>query len=153
MSPGFKQQVQLQLQLCLHSYQRIRYISLYTIVSNAKTSYNHVKLQFGVRPSNYTLSVLVKLADRGRKVDKAFAICEELTTKYNFRLNVHVYANLVQACIRQRDVPRAIEVLERMLSEKVRPDVRTYSLLLRACIESREPQHAAGILRAACGLS
>jgi len=107
----------------------------------------------GVRPSNYTLSVLVKLADRGRKVDKAFAICEELTTKYNFRLNVHVYANLVQACIRQRDVPRAIEVLERMLSEKVRPDVRTYSLLLRACIESREPQHAAGILRAACGLS
>merc|ERR1719446_1290761 len=92
----------------------------------------------GVRPSNFTLSVLVKLANRGKKLEKAFEICEEVSSKYGFRLNVHVFANLIQACINHRDVPRAIDVLERMLRERVRPDVRSYSLLLRACIETRQ---------------
>merc|ERR1719326_1499646 len=106
----------------------------------------------GVRPSNYTLSVLVKLANRGKKLDKAFDFCEELSSKYRFRLNVHVFANLVQACISHRDLPRAIGVLERMLQERVRPDTRTYSLLLRACVESKEPHSAVGLVRAAMGL-
>merc|ERR1719498_172398 len=91
----------------------------------------------GVRPSNFTLSVLVKLANRGKKLEKAFEICEELTAKHGFRLNVHVYDNLIQACINHRDLQRATSVLERMLRERVRPDVRTYSLLLRACVEER----------------
>jgi pentatricopeptide repeat protein len=106
----------------------------------------------GMRPSNYTLSVLVKLANRGKKLDKAFELCDELSSKYSFRLNVHVFANLVQACIQHHDLPRAIGVLERMLQERVRPDVRTYSLILRACIEAREGSEAAGILRAAMGV-
>merc|ERR1719498_817627 len=106
----------------------------------------------GVRPSNYTLSVLVKLANRGRKLDKAFELCEELSSKYGFRLNVHVFANLVQACIQHHDLQRAIGVLERMLQERVRPDVRTYSMLLRACIEAREAKEADGILRAGLGV-
>merc|ERR1719253_1254171 len=52
----------------------------------------------GVQPSNFTLSILVKLMNRGRRLDRAFALVEELTKKYNFRPNVHVYANLVHAC-------------------------------------------------------
>merc|ERR1719163_237056 len=107
----------------------------------------------GVCPSNYTLSVLVKLANRGRKLDKAFELCDEVSAKYGFRLNVHVLANLVQACIQHHDLPRAIGVLERMVQDRVRPDVRTYSLLLRACIESRSASDAAGLLRAAMGLN
>jgi pentatricopeptide repeat protein len=106
----------------------------------------------GVPPSNFTPSVLVKLANRGKKLEKAFEICDEVSSKHRFRLNVHVFANLIQACINHRDLPRAIGVLERMFQERVRPDVRTYSMLLRACIEAREPQDAAGLLRAAMGL-
>jgi len=108
--------------------------------------------QSGVRPSNYTLSVLVKLANRGKKLEKAFEICDELSSKYSFRLNVHVYANLIQACIKHHDFPRALGVLERMLEERVRPDVRCYSLLLRACVDSRLAKDAAGLLRAAMGV-
>lgn len=106
----------------------------------------------GVPPSNFTLSVLVKLANRGKKLEEAFEICEDLSKKHGFRLNVHVYANLVQACIQHHDVPRAIAVLERMIQERVRPDLRTYSLLLRACIDTRAAKDAAGLLRAATGL-
>jgi len=107
----------------------------------------------GVRPSNYTLSVLVKLCNRGKKLEKAFEICDELSSKYGIRLNVHVLANLVQACIQHHDLPRAMDQLELMVKDRVRPDVRTYSLLLRACIEARKPEEAAGLLRAAMGLS
>jgi len=107
----------------------------------------------GVRPTNFTLSVLVKMANRGRKVNKAFELCEELSAKYSFRLNVHVFSNLVHACVQHNDLPRGIAVLERMLQERVRPDMRTYSLLLKACIETRKGKDADGILRAAMGLS
>jgi pentatricopeptide repeat protein len=107
----------------------------------------------GVRPSNYTLSVLVKLCNRGKKLEKAFEICDELSSKYGIRLNVHVLTNLVQACIQHHDLPRAMDQLELMVKDRVRPDVRTYSLLLRACIEARKPEEAAGLLRAAMGLS
>merc|ERR1719238_2596092 len=69
-------------------------------------------MESGVRPSNYTLSVLVKLANRGKKLEKAFEFCDELSSKYGFRLNVHVFDNLIQACINHRDVPRAIGVLQ-----------------------------------------
>jgi len=106
----------------------------------------------GVRPTNFTLSVLVKLANRGKKLEKAFEICEKLSSAHRFRLNVHVFGNLIQACINHHDLPRAMGVLERMLEERVRPDVRTYSLLLRACVEAREATKAAGLLRAATGL-
>merc|ERR1719311_946256 len=53
----------------------------------------------GIQPSNFTLSILVKLLNRARKLDQAFALVEEITHKYNFRPNVHVYTNLMQSCI------------------------------------------------------
>jgi len=106
----------------------------------------------GVPPSNFTLSVLVKMANRGKRLEQAFTICDDVSSKYKFRLNVHVFANLVQACINHHDLPRAIGVLDRMLKERVRPDLRTYSLLLRACIDSHEAAEADGLLRSATGL-
>merc|ERR1719197_2322500 len=39
----------------------------------------------GIQPSNFTLSILVKLLNRARKLDQAFALVEEIPQKYNFR--------------------------------------------------------------------
>merc|ERR1719356_2109366 len=97
----------------------------------------------GVRPTNYTLSVLVKLADRGKKLEKAFELCEQITAEHHFRMNVHVFANLIQACVKHGDLPRAMDVLVRMLEERVRPDVRSYSLILRGFIDARQKSAAA----------
>jgi len=88
----------------------------------------------GVIPTNFTLSVLVKLASRSRMLDRGFEFCEELSTKYRFRLNVHVYANLINACITNKDMDRAFHTMERMLSDRVKPDTRVYTLLLKACV-------------------
>merc|ERR1719420_2328563 len=81
----------------------------------------------GVQPSNFTLSILVKLMNRARRLEQAFSIVEEITTKYKFRPNVHVYTNLIQACVSNQQLPRGMTVLEQMMKERIVPDNRTYS--------------------------
>jgi len=108
--------------------------------------------QVGIKPSNFTLSILVKLASRSKRLDAAFDLSAAISSKYRFKLNVHVFSNLVHACINHKDLPRATGVLERMLRERVRPDVRTYSLLLKGLIAAGERREAAGLLRVALGL-
>merc|ERR1719311_1668034 len=106
----------------------------------------------GVQPSNYTLSILVKMLSRARKLDGAFAIVEDISRKYQIRPNVHVYANLILSCICNRSLKRGMQTLEKMANEGVQPDSRTYSTLIRACIQGGLQEEAAGLLRAALGL-
>jgi len=106
----------------------------------------------GVTPSNFTLSILVKMMNRARKLNSAFSLVEEITTKYNFRANVHVYTNLIQACISNRQLQKALTVLETMLKERISPENRTYAILVRACISHGQSEQAVGLLRGALGL-
>jgi pentatricopeptide repeat protein len=107
----------------------------------------------GIPPSNFTLSILVKLMNRARRLDRAFSLVEEITKKYHFKPNVHVYTNLVQACASNQQLPRGLDVLEQMIQEKVAPDSRTYSILIRSSISKGLFEQAAGLLRGALGLS
>jgi len=102
----------------------------------------------GVKPSNYTLSILVKLLSRSRNLDGAFAIVEDLSSKHNFKPNVHVYTNLILACLARRSLGRAMQTLERMCQERVQPDARLYSILVRECLRGGRPEDATGLLRA-----
>mmetsp|Transcript_19523 Transcript_19523/g.55333 ORF Transcript_19523/g.55333 Transcript_19523/m.55333 type:complete len:799 (-) Transcript_19523:82-2478(-) len=106
----------------------------------------------GIKPSSFTLSVVVKLANRSNRLDKAFEICDDLSRRFGVRLNVHVYNNLMQACTAHQEVGRALEVLGKAVSERVRPDARTYAILLRGCIGAGDAMAAAGLLAAAYGL-
>jgi len=105
-----------------------------------------------VRPSNFTLSVLVKLMSRARRLDQAFSLVNELTNKYNFRPNVYVYSGLAQACVFNQQLPRGMSVLEEMISQRIAPDGRTYAILLRASMSKGLFEQAAGLLRGALGL-
>merc|ERR1712151_438993 len=84
----------------------------------------------GVAPTNFTLSVLVKLASRCKQPEKAFQLSEDISQKYSFKLNVHVYNNLVQTCMYNSTIQKSLEVFSKMVREAVKPDVRTYKLLL-----------------------
>lgn len=106
----------------------------------------------GVPPSNFTLSLLVKLMSRARKLDSAFSIVEEISQKFRFKPNVHVYTNLIQACIYGRQLARGMSTLETMLKERVQPESRTYMILIRANIQQGQLEQAAGLMRAALGL-
>jgi pentatricopeptide repeat protein len=113
--------------------------------------YNEM-LQEGLRPSNFTLSILVKLMNRSRKVDEAFAIVKEITQKYGIKPNAHVYTNLIQACVSNRRHARALTVVETMVKEHVPLDSRTYGVLIRASFFQSQHQQVTGLLRAALGL-
>jgi len=106
----------------------------------------------GVKPSNFTLSILVKLMNRARRLNQAFSIVEEITHKYNFQPNVHVYTNLVQACVSNQQLARGVALLEKMVQEQITPDGRTYTILVRASISRGLFQQAVGLIRGALGL-
>merc|ERR1719324_2248223 len=109
-------------------------------------------IQDGVRPSNFTLSILVKLMNRTRRVDQAFSIVQEMSEKYGIKPNAYVYTNLIQACVSNRRHDRAMSVLETMIQERVQPDQRTYGILIRASIFKDQIGQAAALLRTALGL-
>jgi len=106
----------------------------------------------GVAPSNFTLSVLVKLMSRARKLNNAFTMVNEISRKHKFKPNVHVYTNLIQACITNRQLPKGVHTLETMIKENIQPDKRTYALLVRASIAQNNFEQAVGLLRGALGL-
>jgi len=107
----------------------------------------------GVVPSNFTLSLLVKLMNRSRKLDGAFALVEDISKRYKFRPNVHVYSNLIQACVANRQLSRGMETFDRMLKEHIKPESRTYAILVRASMQQGFFEQATALLRAALGLS
>merc|ERR1719443_1797685 len=78
----------------------------------------------GIRPSNYTLSILVKLMSHARRLDQAFSLVEQLTKKYRFKPNAPVYGNLVQACLVNKELKRGLGLLEQMGRDRITPDVR-----------------------------
>jgi len=106
----------------------------------------------GVAPSNFTLSLVVKLMSRARKLDRAFSLVEEISGRHRLRLNVHVYTNLMQACVSNRQTQRAMSTFEEMLRMGVRPEGRTYAVLVRASLAVRDHNQAVGLLRTALGL-
>mmetsp|Transcript_69333 Transcript_69333/g.180607 ORF Transcript_69333/g.180607 Transcript_69333/m.180607 type:complete len:801 (+) Transcript_69333:92-2494(+) len=106
----------------------------------------------GIQPSNFTLSVLVKLANRSRRLDQAFELCDRVSRKHCLRPNIHVFNNLMQACTAHKDHDRALQVLARAAEEGVRPDARTYGILLRGCAVAGDLTRVADLVRAAYGL-
>jgi len=106
----------------------------------------------GVRPSNFTLSILVKLMNRARRLEQAFSVVDDITKKYNFKPNVHVYTNLVLACVSNQQFNRGMGVLEQMIKEHIVPDTRTYAILVRASISKGLHEQAVGMMRGALGL-
>jgi len=107
----------------------------------------------GIKPSNFTLSVLVKVGRRSTcKLDSIFTVCHDISKKYGFRFNVHVYTNLVHACVDRKDWNKAILVFVDMLRDRVRPDTRTYTVLMKGLVQAGERKTADGLLRAALGL-
>merc|ERR1719378_1603508 len=96
----------------------------------------------GVNPSNYTLSILVKLFGRTRRLNQAFEIVEQITAKNGLRPNLQVYTCLMQACIQNRQIERALAVHDTMVSDGVQPDEKCYSVLVRGCLQSSRPDKA-----------
>jgi len=103
----------------------------------------------GVAPSNYTLSIMVKLLGRARRLKQAFSTVKELCEEYGFRANIQVYTCLIQACFHNRHHAKAIGLLDQIIQEGVVPDQKTYVSLVRGCLQAGVVDKAAEVVRAA----
>merc|ERR1719163_1528155 len=107
-----------------------------------------------VRPSNFTLSILVKLLGRSRRLNQAFTMVEETCKRFDLQANIHVYTCLIYACFQNRQMPRALQLHDSMITEAgVEPDERTYAVLSRGCLNAGSLEKAADVVRAAYGMS
>jgi len=104
----------------------------------------------GVIPSNYTLSILVKLLSHARRLSQAFKMVEELSQKHGFRPNVQVYTCLVQACLLNRRLERAMTLHDTMMADAgCTADEKFYAVLARGCMQLHQPLKAVEVVRAA----
>merc|ERR1719486_1059253 len=107
-----------------------------------------------VGPSNYTLSILVKLLGHARRLNQAFSLVEELSKKNGFRPNVQVYTCLAQACITNRRLEKALALHDTMIADAgCRSDEKFYAVLARGCLQLQSPFKAVEVVRAAYQLS
>jgi len=108
----------------------------------------------GVSPSNFTLSIMVKLLGRAKRLDEAFQIVDDLGAASGIRPNIHVYTCLVQACTQNRKIERALRLHDAMIVEAgCVPDEKFYSALARGCLQVGSVGKAAAVLRCAYHLS
>merc|ERR1719460_2746521 len=70
-----------------------------------------------VRPSNFTLSILVKLLGRARRLTQAFETVEDMCKRFDLQANIHVYTCLLYACFQNRQLPRALKLHDSMITE------------------------------------
>ena len=70
-----------------------------------------------VRPSNFTLSILVKLLGRARRLNQAFQTVEDMCKRFDLQANIHVYTCLIYACFQNRQLPRALKLHDSMITE------------------------------------
>jgi len=106
-----------------------------------------------VTPSNYTLSIMVKLLGRARRLNQAFTMVKGLCDEHNFRANIQVYTCLIQACFHNRHPMKALGLHDQLVKEGCIPDQKTYVALVRGCLQAGIVDQAAEVVRCAfhCG--
>merc|ERR1719502_856996 len=117
-------------------------------LEDAMALYEEMK-QANVSPSNFTLCTLVKLLGRARRLEQAFAIVEELSEKNGLKPNIQVFTCLIQACIHNRQLQKALELHDEVITENCQPDQKTYNVLVRGCMWGGNLQKAVEMVRCA----
>jgi len=104
-----------------------------------------------VTPSNYTLSMLVKLMGRCRRINEAFTMLEAISQEYGLKVNIQVYTCLIQGCFNAGQPEKAFGVHEKIIKEGLSPDSMTYTVLVRGCLHGGLVDKAVELARIAHG--
>merc|ERR1719235_1863403 len=117
-------------------------------LEDAMTLYEQMK-QDNIVPSNFTLCTLVKLLGRSRRLQQAFAMVEELSTKGGLKPNIQVFTCLIQACIQNRQLQQALDLHNEVIEADCEPDQKTYTVLVRGCMWAGNLVKAVAMVRCA----
>merc|ERR1719161_2055930 len=117
-------------------------------LEDAMALYEEMK-DANIRPSNFTLCTLVKLLGRSRRLQEAFEAVEELSTKGGLKPNIQVFTCLIQACIHNRQLHRALELHDKVIEAGCEPDQKTYTVFVRGCMWGGNLRKAVEMVRCA----
>merc|ERR1719272_2261833 len=106
----------------------------------------------GIQPSNYTLSIMIKLLGRSKRLNQAFAMVKEMVDDHGLRPNIFVYTSLIQACFQNRQLGKALELHDKIVTEGCVLDEKAYTSLAQGCLKSGAVDRAADVVRCAFGL-
>jgi len=107
----------------------------------------------GIPPSNYTLSIMVKLLGRARRLNDALKLASDYQKDFGLKLNVQVFTCLMQACLLNKKVPKAMQIYSDMISELGRlPDRKAHTVLVDGCIQAAAFAEATQVARIAYDL-
>merc|ERR1719409_753564 len=107
--------------------------------------------KYNVAPSNYTLSMLVKLMGRCRRINQAFTMLEDISKEYGLKINIQVYTCLIQGCFNAGQPGKALALHEKILKEGLTPDSMTYTVLVRGCVQGGLLDKAVELVKLAYG--
>jgi pentatricopeptide repeat protein len=107
---------------------------------------------YKIKPSNFTLGILVKMYGRRKQLDKAFEIVEVLPKQHGFKANAQIRAGLICACLSNRCLDRALEVLSQMRVDGQLGEARAFNVLIGALVRQGRLQEAVDLVREAYGL-
>jgi len=88
----------------------------------------------GIAPSNFTLSILVKLYGRAQDLDTALRHVDTMPAKYGFVANDQVYTCLVAACANCGRMAQAYEVFRKLAS----PDAKAYQTVITGALKHND---------------
>ncbi|CDR96007.1 pentatricopeptide repeat domain containing protein, putative [Babesia bigemina] len=101
----------------------------------------------GIAPSNFTLTILIKMYGRSGQLDKVFDLVGRLPVEYGFTINAHVYTCLMSACITNGRYSTALDIYRCVKDGSIKPDAKTYETLIQGVIRGNLYAEAADLLR------
>jgi len=107
--------------------------------------------KYKVAPSNYTLSMLVKLMGRCRRINQAFTMLEDISKEYGLKINIQVYTCLIQGCFNAGQAGKAVALHDKIIQEGLLPDSMTYTVLVRGCVQAGLLDKAVELVKCAYG--
>lgn len=103
--------------------------------------------KYEVTPSNFTLSIIVKMWGKRQQLDRAFEAVRSLPREHGLAADAQVGACLVSACVHCGDPDRALAALGELRAWPAfgGPDAATYGLLISCLTRHRRYREAASL--------
>lgn len=106
-----------------------------------------------IKPSNFTLGILVKMFGRRRQLDKAFKVVEQLAAAHALQPNIQVKTCLISACISNGALERGRLVFEGMKASAEEPmDARAFNVMMSGYVRAGRVHEAVQLVEDAYGL-
>jgi pentatricopeptide repeat protein len=104
-----------------------------------------------VKPSNFTLGILMKMYGRRRQVRKAFEVLEQLSKKHGLNPSTRVKSCLMCTCLSNNEMEKAYELFDEIKASGQGVDGKTYNALIQANTTKGNLDEAVRLTEEACG--